>query len=73
MRNYFFMGVVGAFTGPISLITVRYILTNQLSIEDAGYWQAVSKISEAYLAVLTTALTVYYFPKTASAKLNQII
>lgn len=68
MRNYFFMGVVGAFTGPISLMAVRYILTNKLSIEDAGYWQAVSKISEAYLAVLTTALTVYYFPKTASAK-----
>ncbi|CNL44138.1 putative lipopolysaccharide biosynthesis protein [Yersinia aldovae] len=70
MRNYFFMGLIGAFTGPISLIIVRSILSNHLSITDAGYWQAVSKISEAYLAVLTTALTVYYFPKTAAAKLR---
>lgn len=68
MRKYFLMGVIGALTGPISLIAVRTILTNDFSLEDAGYWQAVSKISEAYLAVLTTALTVYYFPKTAAAR-----
>ncbi|EJP5829048.1 O-antigen translocase, partial [Cronobacter sakazakii] len=68
MRKYFLMGIIGALTGPISLITVRTILTNDFSLEDAGYWQAVAKISEAYLAVLTTALTVYYFPKTAAAK-----
>lgn len=68
MRKYFLMGVIGALTGPISLIVVRTILTNNFSIDDAGNWQAVSKISEAYLAVLTTALTVYYFPKTAAAK-----
>lgn len=68
MRKYFLMGIIGALTGPISLIAVRTILTNDFSLEYAGYWQAVSKISEAYLAVLTTALTVYYFPKTAAAK-----
>ncbi|WPU24676.1 O-antigen translocase [Cedecea neteri] len=68
MRKYFFMGVIGALTGPISLIVVRTILTNDFSIDAAGNWQAVSKISEAYLAILTTALTVYYFPKTAAAK-----
>lgn len=68
MRNYFFMGVIGALTGPISLIIVRTILTKEYSVDYAGYWQSVSKLSEAYLAVLTTALTVYYFPKTAAAK-----
>ncbi|EER7587183.1 O103 family O-antigen flippase, partial [Escherichia coli] len=68
MKNYFYMGVIGALTGPISMIVVRTILTNNFSLEDAGYWQAVNRISEAYLAVLTTALTVYYFPKTAAAR-----
>lgn len=68
MRKYFYMGVIGALTGPISLIAVRTIISNDLTQDYAGYWQAVSKISEAYLAVLTTALTVYYFPKTAAAK-----
>ncbi|MFU0967502.1 O-antigen translocase [Kluyvera ascorbata] len=68
MRNYFFMGIIGALTGPISLIVVRGILTSTFSIDDSGYWQAVTKISEAYLAILTTALTVYYFPKTAAAR-----
>lgn len=68
MSKYFLMGVIGALTGPISMIVVRTILTNNFSIEYSGYWQAVTKISEAYLAVLTTAMTVYYFPKTAAAK-----
>ncbi|MEL4014804.1 O-antigen translocase [Dryocola clanedunensis] len=68
MRNYFAMGIIGALTGPISLILVRSIVTSELSQDYAGYWQAVFKISEAYLAVLTTALTVYYFPRTAAAK-----
>ena len=68
MSKYFAMGIVGALTGPISMIAVRTILTNDFSLEYSGYWQAVSKISEAYLAVLTTAMTVYYFPKTAAAK-----
>lgn len=68
MRNYFFMGIIGALTGPVSLILVRTILTKDFSAEYAGYWQSVFKLSEAYLAVLTTALTVYYFPKTAAAK-----
>ncbi|QLR04780.1 O-antigen translocase [Providencia rettgeri] len=68
MSKYFLMGIIGALTGPVSIIIVRTILTNDFSIEFSGYWQAVTKISEAYLAVLTTAMTVYYFPKTASAK-----
>lgn len=68
MLNYFYMGIIGALTGPLSIIMVRSIITSDLSIDDAGYWQATLKISEAYLAVLTTALTVYYFPKTAMAK-----
>lgn len=68
IRNYFYMGIIGALTGPISIIMVRNIISSYLSVDDAGYWQATLRISEAYLAVLTTAMTVYYFPKTAIAK-----
>ncbi|AYH15265.1 O-antigen translocase [Pectobacterium parmentieri] len=68
MMNYFFMGVIGAFTGPVSLILVRSTITSHLSLTDSGYWQAVIRVSDAYLAILMTVMTVYYFPKTASAK-----
>lgn len=68
IKNYFYMGIIGALTGPASLIVVRNILASHLSVNDAGYWQATLRISEAYLAILTTAMTVYYFPKTAIAK-----
>lgn len=35
----------------------------RLSPEQAGYWQAMWKISEIYLLVLTTALSTYYLPR----------
>ncbi|MFJ5365471.1 O-antigen translocase [Pectobacterium punjabense] len=68
MKKYFLMGIIGALTGPISTIAVRTILVDNYSLDYAGCWQAVTKVSEAYLSVLTTAMTVYYFPKTAAAR-----
>lgn len=68
MLNYFYMGIIGALSGPVSLILVRIIITSHLSLAESGYWQAVARISDAYLAILTTIVTVYYFPRTAAAK-----
>jgi PST family polysaccharide transporter len=32
-------------------------------VSDAGYWQAVTKISDYYLAFITSVLGVYYMPR----------
>lgn len=62
IRGYFYMGIVGALTGPVSLILIRNMIIENSSITDAGNWQAVWRISEAYLSVLTLAISTYYFP-----------
>ncbi len=46
-----------------------YVITN-LSPEEAGYWQAIWKISELYLMVVTTSLSIYYLPKLSEIKDN---
>ncbi|MBD1580957.1 O-antigen translocase [Pseudoalteromonas sp. S16_S37] len=67
MAKYLGLGLVGALTGPISLILVRDSLTSGISIDAAGQWQLVWNISTAYLSILITALGVYYYPKLSKS------
>ncbi|MFS0821574.1 O-antigen translocase [Bacillus sp. 1P02SD] len=57
------MAIVTVLTVPVVQIAIRSHLINQFSIEQAGYWQSVWKISEMYLMVLTTAFSTYYLPR----------
>jgi PST family polysaccharide transporter len=47
-------------------ILVRDHLALQFGWQQVGYWQAVSRVSDAYLLFFTTAINVYYLPKLAS-------
>ncbi|MGL5486989.1 MAG: O-antigen translocase [Shewanella sp.] len=69
IRNYMLMAITSALTLPTSLIFVRNIIINQLGWEAAGQWQAVWKISEVYLGVITMALSTYYLPRLSALKL----
>ncbi|MFB2733547.1 O-antigen translocase [Shewanella mangrovisoli] len=64
--KYMLMAVTTALTVPISLIFVRNILISHVGWDATGQWQAVYKISEVYLGVITMALGTYYLPRLAS-------
>ena len=64
--GYMIMAITTALTVPISLIFIRNILIAQVGWEATGQWQAVWKISEVYLSVITMALGTYYLPRLAS-------
>lgn len=64
--GYMLMAMTTALTVPIPLILVRNILISQVGWEAAGQWQAVWKISEVYLGVITMALGTYYLPRLSS-------
>ncbi|MCV5473250.1 O-antigen flippase, partial [Escherichia coli] len=71
--GYMLMGVIGAFTGPTALITIRNLITASISIEAAGIWQAVAKISDAYLGIFTIGIGMYYFPKAAAITSSTVL
>ncbi|MGN2671751.1 O-antigen translocase [Aliivibrio fischeri] len=60
--GYMLMAVTSALTIPVSLILVRSVLIDQVGWDATGQWQAVWKISEVYLSVITMALvpTIYH-------------
>jgi len=66
--GYVLMAVTSAITTPVALIMVRNILVEHVGWEQAGQWQAVWKISEVYLGVITMALATYYLPKLSVLK-----
>lgn len=66
LSSYSLMAVVTALTIPVSQIILRNIIISILGLQSAGIWQGMMRISDAYLMVLTTALSTYYLPKLAS-------
>jgi polysaccharide transporter, PST family len=60
------MTITSALLPPLVNIAVRDRLALRFGWEQVGYWQAVSKVSDAYLLFLTSAINIYYLPKLAS-------
>ena len=68
LTGFGFMGLTSILTLPISLMLIRDFLTTNVGIKAAGYWQGSWKISEMYLMIITTTLSVYYLPRLAEIR-----
>lgn len=66
--NYTVMSMIHILTVPVSFIIIRNYITDTLSLEDAGYWQGLTKISDTYLMFITMSLSVYYLPRLSEIK-----
>ncbi len=64
----FLMVLVGALSTPLSLIFIRKFLFSEAGLVSAGHWQAVWKVSEVYLSVITMAIGTYYLPRLSAMK-----
>lgn len=60
------MALLGVLASQGCLLFVRSLLGEQLGWEQAGQWQALQKISEIYLTLATSTLTLYYLPRLSS-------
>lgn len=68
LAHFSLMTLTSALLAPVMQIAVRNNLAIDFSWEQVGYWQAVSKVSEAYLLFITMAISVYYLPKLSFLK-----
>lgn len=65
---YILMTATSAVCIPVSTIVIRNFIADFSGWEQAGNWHAVTKISEAYLGVITLALSTYYLPRLSSLR-----
>ena len=61
--NYVLMALTSALCVPISQILIRSYISNEFGVQYAGYWEAMIRLSGAYLMLVTTTLGVYYLPR----------
>ncbi|MFW1811946.1 O-antigen translocase [Acinetobacter ursingii] len=57
------MALVSAICVPLSQMVIRGYLTHEYGLTYAGYWEAMIRLSAAYLMLVTTTLGVYYLPR----------
>ncbi|POS01109.1 PST family polysaccharide transporter [Flavobacterium croceum DSM 17960] len=55
---------------PLVQLYLRTYLVQQQSFEVAGYYEAISRISNYYMLFITTIISVYFFPKLATSTSN---
>ncbi|MFT0213777.1 O-antigen translocase [Pseudomonas sp. F1_0610] len=63
LAKYTAMAVTSAVCVPLTQIFIRNHIGQTLGWESAGYWEAMWRLSSAYLLFFTTVLGVYYLPR----------
>lgn len=57
------MALVTAIALPLVSILIRNFIIEELGIKQAGYWEAMNRISDYYLMFVTSIMTLYIIPR----------
>ncbi len=68
LSKYTAMALTSAACVPVSHVLIRTHLGNTFGLEAAGYWEAMWRLSAAYLMLVTTTLSLYYLPRLSELK-----
>ncbi len=70
LSKYTAMALVSAVCVPTSQILIRNHMIVEFGSEYAGYWEAMWRLSSAYLMLITSTLAVYFLPRLSELKLG---
>jgi PST family polysaccharide transporter len=73
LLRYSAVSLLGVLSLHVSQFIVRSHLGEVFSWEDAGIWQGMNVLSNMYLMLITTSLSVYYIPKISKISNSQDI
>lgn len=71
LSSYSLMALVAAVIGPMVFLAIRQYIIRHIGINDAGYWEAMCRISSYYFLFITSIITIYFLPKMAAATSNE--
>jgi PST family polysaccharide transporter len=60
---YAAMALVTAIALPLISICIRNYIISEVGIKEAGYWEAMNRISNYYLMFITSIITLYIVPR----------
>ena len=65
LSHYALMTLVSSVTFPVVFLMVRNFIIAKIGLEEAGYWESLTRISNYYLLFIMSLLTLYILPKMA--------
>jgi O-antigen/teichoic acid export membrane protein len=65
------MAMVSSILGPMVYLAMRNSVIEKLGIDQAGFWESMTRISTYYMLFVSTILSVYFLPKLAIAQDNK--
>ncbi len=68
LAGFALMAIVSVVFGNLSQILLRNFIILEYGINYAGYWDAMSRLSNGYLMFASTILGVYYLPRLSELK-----
>lgn len=60
--------LTGMFLFPVIQLVMRSYVISELSLEHAGWWEAMNRLSGTYLGVITSSFAIYYLPRLSEIK-----
>ncbi|WP_343633323.1 O-antigen translocase [Roseateles sp.] len=68
LGGFALIGLAGALLPPLSQTAARYGISTSIGLHDTGLWQALMRISDTHLMLLTTTLSVYLLPRLSEIR-----
>jgi O-antigen/teichoic acid export membrane protein len=66
IRKFSGMALLTAVLTPLTIMLIRDFIVKEYSVNEAGIWDASSRISVFYMMLFNSGLSLYYMPKLAS-------
>ncbi len=67
MASYSLMALVSSVLGPMVLFAIRKNIIQNIGLQEAGYWEAMNRMSAYYFLFISSILGLYFLPKLAVA------
>ena len=68
LSPYMIMALVTSIALPIVYIIIRNYIISEIGIKEAGYWTAVTRVSDYYLMFINSLMALYILPRFAELK-----
>lgn len=66
IKKFSIMALLSAVIAPLTLLFIRNTIVQHYSLQEAGIWDAVNRLSGFYMIIFSSGLSLYYMPKLAS-------
>lgn len=66
--SYSLMTIFGTMLSPLIFLAIRNNLIRNYSLDTAGHWDAMNRLSNFYMMFVSTMLTIYFLPKLSMAQ-----